>query len=325
MLGFSDISNTVYDAVYEILRATLGATSGVIGFSLDIGAKGITAYVMVDSEFDNVVLPQLPGVVTTQERKIRPFSHPVAGGPPATTHGRLEVGSSLQARANLHGSPIVSKWGTIGAFVGVGTSTWLVTANHVISENGNFKDMRPANASEGVWIDKPQLVSKSVTFAPIKPAGNRADIAAAPLTEGVLPSPGQFYTPPLASGAPWTNPPVGTAVKMFSRAGTKGGKIQQLNYTGTVVESFTPTSPVYDGQFLLVGDAPGFVEEGDSGSLVAGLDLSLGGAGRWRPIGFVFAETMSEGGLAIASPLAGALAELSAQIGSPIAEILTKG
>jgi hypothetical protein len=210
-------------------------------------------------------------------------------------------GSAVSARATDETLPIGSNSGSVGAYAkSENGSVWLLTANHVISQNGEFRNMeRVPGGDDGVYVNQVDRVSFEVKFVKIVDTGNVADIAGAKLeTPSVIPR-RNLYDGLVLDGRPYL-PPKDAPVKIFARARTKGGIVTSTGANGVrVAQSFEPRFPIYDNQIYIQGQSEESVEDGDSGSLVAAFDSQ---EETWRPIGFVFAKTNNTG-LAVVTPL----------------------
>ena len=308
-----------------VFTKAISTATGALGFSLQVGLDGIEVDLFVDTAKEDFQVPLLPPSVRVNVRRIEPFFHPVSGGPPATAHTTLKAARSVRVRATEGGHPIVSEYGTVSAFARAGTGpVWLISANHVISENGKFSHIAPHSATgvpldtagdDGVYVNGAR-VSVVTNFINIVAQGNVVDVASARLN--VQPAAGPLYAPTLGTGIPWPNPPRGTRVVLYCVDGPKYGTVDQESYDGVVEQAFTPTRPEYVNLILLrVGQA---VEGGNSGSLVAAWDTTQS---IWRPIGILTAKSHTEN-LAIACRLGPALERLSGSTGSPLTAILTQ-
>lgn len=312
------IAKIAFSPLEDALLKKLGEGTGLIGLSI---GETETGNLRIDLYFErgkSTTLFDIPIALEVHNHEINPFYHPL-GGPTKGLHSGLQPGSSVRAVAVYLGLEIESEQGSIGAFVVTDRGNWLITANHVISENGHY-DLLTADDDDGILVTGIETpVSRKVEYVKIKATHNRADVAAALLTQ-FHPLPGRLYDPPLGTGEPWINPPKGTPIKLYGRSKTKEGTVENPCFSGSVSEPFAPNNPNYVNQILLTSQQPDFVEDGDSGSLVAAFDA---GSNQWRPIGLVCA-TISDPDLTLAmvNPLSDVLAALSNQIGQ-VSSIMT--
>lgn len=339
--GMMQAANSLGSSLLKLVAST----PGVLGFYVQTEGLEVTVWILLEAGVPRPALPPLPKGAKLETEPVRPFYHPVAAkkailgdakemGPVFTpvagpqggnvgVHQGLAPGATTWDEATVNGRDLVSGLGSVGAIAMSEGNLWLITANHVLSENGRFGQFPGPN--DGVLVGGGRPVSRDLRFVPIRDSkDNLVDIAVARLT--ATPRAGAFYNPGLSDGLPWTTPPASrlqaqaTPIKVFGRLGVKDGWLESNSYQGEVQQNFSPTRPGYANQLLLRGSTANFVVKGDSGSLVAGFDRSRG---QWRPIGIVFAVTDTNG-LAIASPLQFVLDAASRATGSRFTRILTR-
>ena len=177
--------------------------------------------------------------------------------------------------------------GSVGALAANADGLWLISANHVLAANGARQPM--ADPSHGVYV-RDRRVSRTIVFAPLHRAGNRADAAACLLT------PQGDFRPLWPAG--WTPrcephlPGLRTKVKVFVAGQDRFGVV---SHRGSFrVDMQDCGLPVGLGQVefrdcLLVRTTdPLFKKPGNSGMLVVTAEDC-------RPVGLVTGTSLEKG------------------------------
>ena len=146
------IAKIAFSPLEDALLKKLGEGTGLIGLSI---GETETGNLRIDLYFErgkSTTLFDIPIALEVHNHEINPFYHPL-GGPTKGLHSGLQPGSSVRAVAVYLGLEIESEQGSIGAFVVTDRGNWLITANHVISENGHY-DLLTADDDDGIhhWI-----------------------------------------------------------------------------------------------------------------------------------------------------------------------------
>lgn len=151
--------------------------------------------------------------------------------------------------------------GTLGAFLTDGTDTWILSANHVMSQNGSCTSNQ---------IVVPGLGTVSTVVKPVIISGggvNPGDIAIALWNGENAFSPQIPGLPPLATGAVAPQAAQNrTVMKVGEATGKQSGIVRYVAET-ILATPFPPfTDATFGDQILVEGSQ--FADEGDSGSLV---------------------------------------------------------
>jgi hypothetical protein len=302
-------------AAQEANTDRLLAVQGVVGTGVGVDARGQAAVVIMTDDVGVRGLPrQLDGVsvVVKVTGRFRAVHHREGhtGGPGGGEDGGGDPAIDRTARFDRAvpigvstGNNTSCSAGTIGARVTDGSKVYALSNNHVyaLENNANIADLGDSIAQPGRFdtgcteVTENQIGSLSA-FVPLHFDGsdNTVDAAIAESSTGDLDN----GTPPDGYGIPSSATVgafLGQLVQKYGRTtGPTSGTVAALNATVNV--GYDSGTARFVGQIIVDGDKGGFLNAGDSGSLLVDQGSPA------HPVGLLFASGRG-GKIAIASPI----------------------
>jgi hypothetical protein len=295
----SPVIGRIIDAIPQ--RAKL------LGYSFASKAGSTRVWLATESGFDwaglSVQLSAAAGI-EVEALPLRRFERIPTAAVEAAPAADVDVDARLGLASSVHcrftpngGSQVRANRGSVGAVLRVNGEHWILSANHVLAENGVLN--RFSAPGDGVYATRANiLASQSVDFVRIEapPTVNEVDAAACKLNSNasaLLPTaPAAWQAVPSHP----VRPPEGTKVSFLSRMA--GGVEREGIVDTALVDEMEVSMDVADlerllfkGSILIRSGAKAFVKPGDSGSLVF---AAMGG--QRLPVGIAFARTVDDDG-----------------------------
>lgn len=215
--------------------------------------------------------------------------------------------------------------GSAGALVVANGRTWLLTANHVASDNGRVSESFTIS-TDGVFVTRHRkLIGREVRFIELRsrPFENLVDACLCALDGSLAPVqplfPHQGWQPVSTAHA---SPRLGARVRIMSRInGERTATIVEPSFNADPgMDVGDVEDPLFRDVILVQSESRDFVTPGDSGSLV----MSDNNGGGTAPLGIVFAISNGPGQRqhAVVSSIANIVSEFRSQHNIEIQSIL---
>jgi hypothetical protein len=296
--------------IRELLMPVLSDLPSWTGFTLLVGPLGLTVRIY----FETADVPNLPreiGGLPIEVRRMPWFTvvppaeaasaPPVAGASAAAIVGPAAVAAVPAAAFELkpltdvftkaHDGPLSIKggFGLITGFLQQAGKTWLISANHVVADNGRLTNFGNGDGVQAGGVM--QTVSTDVKFRPIvQPGENPVDAAICLLKDGLATEPPPLYPVEwhLTNGIP-ERPSDEDVLRFRKRTGVEvTGRVVHHSFDAHLKTQLSGDvdHPVMTDHIVMALDDGGTIEPGDSGSLVVATSN-----GETRPAGILIGSS----------------------------------
>lgn len=322
----------------------LWRAKGLTGFSIDRDRRRIVVY-LDPAMAANAVIQPLRALLAAaglkwsiEPRSLHRFRAParisdegvaaMAGPSPHTVPADddFRPGCSINAQATTATGEIRRcRPGSAGALVIASGRTWLLTANHVASDNGRVSESF-TSSTDGVFVTRHRKpIGREVRFVKLRsrPFENLVDACLCALDGSLAPVqplfPNQGWQPVSAAHV---SPQPGARVRIMSRInGERTARIVEPSFNADPgMDVGEVEDPLFRDVILVESETGDFVTPGDSGSLV----VSDNHGGGTAPLGIVFAISNGPGQRqhAVVSSIANIVSEFRSQHNLEIQSIL---